>query len=189
MVSLEVLTTGSKYPDWTLRCEIQVWVVARAHWLWVGPEVSKDFKAPITNMFKELKETMMIAIQYIVSLNKAVEIINKNQMGHSLMAWSEEVNTSSLRNYKSGKKTCQNIYNINFLKLRNPLFKQKNTWNSPGKQMEQMENTWERSRLTTLDCAPGPDLLPSLIGLQLPLENHGVPVNWHHGVNSGSQGL
>ena len=74
-----------------------------------APEVSKDFKAPITNMFKELKETMMIAIQYIVSLNKAVEIINKNQMGHSLTAWSEEVNTSSLRNYKSGKKLSKHL--------------------------------------------------------------------------------
>lgn len=80
----------------------------------MGPEVSKDFKAPITNMFKELKETMMIAIQYIVSLNKAVEIINKNQMGHSLMAWSEEVNTSSLRNYKSGKKPVKTYITLTY---------------------------------------------------------------------------
>ena len=55
-------------------------------------------------------------------------------MGHSLTAWSEEVNTSSLRNYKSGEN-CQNIYNIYLLKLRTALFKQ-NTWNSPGKWEE-----------------------------------------------------
>ena len=90
------------------------------------------------NKFKELKETLMAVTEYIVSLNKEVEIVkkkkkkkNNHQVGHSLTAWSEEVNTSSLRNYRSGEN-YQNIHNIYLLKLRNASFKQ-NTWNSPGK--------------------------------------------------------
>ena len=46
----------------------------------MGSEVSKDFKAAIMNKFKELKETLMAVTEYIVSLNKEVEIVkNKNK--------------------------------------------------------------------------------------------------------------
>ena len=120
----------------------------------MGSEVSKDFKAAIMNKFKELKETRMAVTEYIVSLNKEVEIVKKtNQMGHSLTAWSEEVNISSLRNYKSGEN-CQNIYNIYLLKLRTALFKQ-NTWNSPGK--------WEKWKAPEkeADHPPSAALLPT----------------------------
>ena len=80
LVSHEVLTTGSECADRTLRCEIQVWVTSRAHWLCTGPEVrcSKDFKAAAINMSKELTETMMTMTQYIQNLNREVEAIKKN---------------------------------------------------------------------------------------------------------------
>lgn len=105
-------------------------------------------------------------------------------MVHSLVAgWSEEVNTSSLRNYKS-EQNSQNLHNISFLNPRNPLFKQKFDGNSPGK--------WEKWRPLRMKITlrSQPDLLLPLTGLQNPLENHGSePINWHLGFTSGSQGL
>ena len=83
-------------------------------------------------------------------------------MEHSLTAWCEEVNTSSLRNYKSGEN-CQNIYNIYLLKLRTALFKQ-NPWNSPGK-WEEWKHLSKKQTAHLLLPFSLPGLLPPLVGL------------------------